>query len=114
MIESRPVGELREFPEGKIRRRMVNGREIAVVFWQGRFYAFSNRCPHAGFAMQFGFVEDEKLHCPIHYAEFELATGKAVYGPPGLEDIETYPVKADSEAVRVAVPELESQPPEDL
>jgi len=106
-IES--VGGLNEFPEGKIRRRFVNGREIAVVLWGGRFYAFSNRCPHADFQMHFGFVEDDKLHCPIHYAEFELATGKAVFGPAGVSDIETFAVEADGESVRVSVPAAEER-----
>ena len=106
-IES--VGGLNEFPEGKIRRRFVNGREIAVVLWGGRFYAFSNRCPHADFQMHFGFVEDDKLHCPIHYAEFELATGRAVFGPAGVSDIETFAVEADGESVRVSVPAAEER-----
>jgi nitrite reductase/ring-hydroxylating ferredoxin subunit len=102
-----PVGALDEFPEGKIRRRFAGGRELAVVFWQGRFYAFANRCPHADFQMHFGFVEGEKLHCPIHYAEFELATGRAVYGPHGVPDIATYPVRVTGGTVEVAV----SSPP---
>jgi nitrite reductase/ring-hydroxylating ferredoxin subunit len=107
MSDAESAGGLNEFPEGKIRRRFVNGREIALVFWQGRFYAFSNRCPHAGFQMHFGFVEGDKLHCPIHYAEFELATGKAVFGPAGIAGIETFAVEADADGVRVAVPEAE-------
>ncbi len=104
MSEYHEVGQLREFPEGKIRRRMVAGREIGVVLWCQRFYAFSNRCPHADFQMNFGFVEGEKLHCPIHYAEFELATGKAMYGPVGIADIATYEVRVEGENVEVAVP----------
>lgn len=102
------VGALREFPEGKIRRRMVAGREVGVVLWNGRFYAFSNRCPHADFQMHFGFVEDDKLHCPIHHAEFELGTGRAVYGPEGVPDIETFAVRVEAERVQVAAPAAEA------
>jgi nitrite reductase/ring-hydroxylating ferredoxin subunit len=101
------VGQLTEFPEGKIRRRFVNGREIAVVLWEGRFYAFSNRCPHADFQLHFGFIENDKVHCPIHYAEFELATGKAVFGPTGIPGIETFPVQSDDAEVRVTAPALQ-------
>lgn len=103
MTEYQDVGPLREFPEGKIRRRMVDGHEVGVVFWQGTFYAFNNRCPHADFQMSFGFVEGEKLHCPIHYAEFELATGKAVYGPEGITNIVTYSVRVHNETVQVSL-----------
>ena len=98
-----PVGALREFPEGKLRRRMVEGKEVCVVLWQGRFYACSNRCPHADFQMHFGFIENDKLHCPIHHAEFELATGKAVYGPEGVPDIATYTVRIEDGAVHVSL-----------
>jgi len=101
VTEFHEVGALVEFPEGKIRRRMVDGNEVGVVLWRGRFYAFSNRCPHAGFQMHFGFVEAEKLHCPIHYAEFELATGAAVYGPHGVRDIATYTVRVQDATVQV-------------
>ena len=103
MTPYHPVGALREFPEGKIRRRMVDGNEVGVVLWNGRFYAFSNRCPHADFQLHFGFVEGEKLHCPIHYAEFDLATGKATYGPQGLTDLPTYTVRVENETVQVAL-----------
>jgi nitrite reductase/ring-hydroxylating ferredoxin subunit len=99
------VGALNEFPEGRIRRRMVEGREVGVVLWGGCFYAFSNRCPHADFQMHFGFVEGEKLHCPIHYAEFELATGKAVFGPAGVRDIPTYGVRVEGDSVQVSLGE---------
>jgi nitrite reductase/ring-hydroxylating ferredoxin subunit len=109
--EFESVGGLNEFPEGKIRRRFVNGREIAVVLWEGRFYAFSNRCPHADFQLHFGFIENDKVHCPIHYAEFELATGKAVFGPAGIADLETFAVEGDEAEVRVAVPgHIDGQP----
>jgi nitrite reductase/ring-hydroxylating ferredoxin subunit len=101
------VGGLNEFPEGRIRRRSVNGREIAVALWQGRFYAFSNRCPHADFQLHFGYIEENKVHCPIHFAEFELATGKAVYGPEGVADLPVFQVKVEEGEVRVAVPEAD-------
>jgi nitrite reductase/ring-hydroxylating ferredoxin subunit len=103
MTQYHDVGALREFPEGKIRRRMVNGHEVGVVLWQGRFYAFSNRCPHADFQMHFGFVENDKLHCPIHYAEFDLATGKAVFGPEGVPNIATYSARIEAETVQVSL-----------
>ena len=105
-----PVGALREFPEGRLRRRLVEGNEVAVVLWNGRFYAFSNRCPHAGFQMHFGFLEGEKLHCPIHYAEFDLETGKALYGPAGITDIAAYTVRVNHDTVEVSLTPPHSNP----
>lgn len=103
MSQYHDVGALSEFPEGKIRRRMVEGQEVAVFLWEGRFYAFSNRCPHADFQMNFGYVEEDKLHCPIHYAEFDLATGRAVYAPEGTPDIAAYAARVVDERVEVSL-----------
>jgi nitrite reductase/ring-hydroxylating ferredoxin subunit len=97
------VGALTEFPEGKIRRRMLEGAEVAVVLWQGRFYAFANRCPHADFQMNFGYIEDDRLHCPIHYAEFDLETGACTYGPGGTPAIAAYATRINEGRVEVAL-----------
>ena len=74
-----------------------------MVLWRGRFYAFSNRCPHADFQLHFGYVEDDKVHCPIHYAEFEIDSGRAVYGPWGVGDLPVYAVRVEGEEVQVAL-----------
>jgi len=97
------VARVSDFREGKIRRCFIEGREIGVVLWRGRFYAFSNRCPHADFQLHFGYVEDDKVHCPIHYAEFEIDSGRAVYGPWGVGDLPVYAVRVEGEEVQVAL-----------
>jgi nitrite reductase/ring-hydroxylating ferredoxin subunit len=97
------IANVADFRDGKIRRYFVNGREIGVVLWNGRWHAFSNRCTHDGFQMHFGYIEDECLHCPIHYGVFDLDTGKAVSGP--VTDLPTYEIRVDGDAVQVSVEE---------
>ncbi len=53
--------------------------------------------------MNFGYVEDDKLHCPIHFAEFALGSGKAVYAPEGTPDIATYAVRVSDGRVEVSL-----------
>jgi nitrite reductase/ring-hydroxylating ferredoxin subunit len=50
-------------------------RPILVVKDQGRVYALDNRCPHMGFPLDSGSVEDGILTCHWHHARFDLASG---------------------------------------
>jgi nitrite reductase/ring-hydroxylating ferredoxin subunit len=99
------VGPLERFPESKVRRVFVDGREIGVVQYDGRFYAFSNRCTHNDFQMHFGFIEDGCLWCPIHYGQFDLATGRAMGGP--VTDLASFEVRVVDDEVQVGVPETD-------
>lgn len=104
-----PVGNLDYFPEEKIRRVFRGGREIAIVRYNDRFYAFSNRCTHADFQLHFGFVEDGCIWCPIHYGVFDLPTGKAKSGP--VTDLVTFEVRVEGDEVMVGVPEPATETP---
>lgn len=106
-----PIGNLDYFPEEKIRRFFRSGREIAVVRYQGQFYAFSNRCTHADFQLHFGFVEDGCIWCPIHYGVYELASGKAKSGP--VTDLATFEVRIQGDEVLVGVPEMKPSDEDD-
>ena len=41
----------------------------------GKCFALDNRCPHLGFPLHRGSVEDGILTCHWHYARFDLASG---------------------------------------
>ena len=48
---------------------------LLVVHDQGSLYALDNRCPHLGFPLHRGSVEDGILTCHWHHARFDLASG---------------------------------------
>jgi nitrite reductase/ring-hydroxylating ferredoxin subunit len=48
---------------------------LLVVHNQDSVYALDNRCPHLGFPLHRGSVEDGILTCHWHHARFDLATG---------------------------------------
>ncbi len=69
------AGSLEELKaEGQL---IVRGphRPILVVYAQERVFAFDNRCPHMGFPLNRGSVEDGILTCHWHHARFDLASG---------------------------------------
>src|SRR5271165_6143846 len=58
-------------------RLVAHGRHrpILLVYEGGRVFALDNRCPHMGFPLDRGSVEDGILTCHWHHARFELASG---------------------------------------
>ena len=58
-------------------RLVVHGghRPILVVYDHGRVFALDNRCPHMGFPLERGSVEDGILTCHWHHARFDLESG---------------------------------------
>jgi nitrite reductase/ring-hydroxylating ferredoxin subunit len=58
-------------------RLVVHGshRPILVVYDRGRIFALDNRCPHMGFPLERGSIEDGILTCHWHHARFDLESG---------------------------------------
>ncbi|WP_250502540.1 Rieske (2Fe-2S) protein [Caballeronia sp. AZ7_KS35] len=50
-------------------------RPILIVYDRGRIFALDNRCPHMGFPLERGTVEDGILTCHWHHARFDLESG---------------------------------------
>src|SRR5438105_12602342 len=59
------------------RWRVVHGRHrpVLLVYEDGHIFAIDNRCPHMGFPLERGSVEDGILTCHWHHARFDLESG---------------------------------------
>ena len=68
-----------------------NGKPIALFLYGERVYAVDNRCPHMGFPLDKGSVEDGILTCHWHHARFDLASGGAF--DLWADDIDAFPVE---------------------
>ncbi|MFB6302679.1 MAG: Rieske (2Fe-2S) protein [Haloferacaceae archaeon] len=66
-------------------------RTIALFYHEGAFHATDQRCPHMGFPLTDGSVEEGVLTCPWHHARFELSCGDTF--DPFADDVRTYPVE---------------------
>ena len=58
-------------------RLVVHGRHRPILLVQesGRVFALDNRCPHMGFPLDRGSIDDGILTCHWHHARFDLASG---------------------------------------
>ena len=74
-------------------RLVVHGahRPILVVYDRGRVFALDNRCPHMGFPLDRGSVEDGILTCHWHHARFDLESGCTF--DLWADDTPTFPVE---------------------
>jgi nitrite reductase/ring-hydroxylating ferredoxin subunit len=50
-------------------------RPVLVTYDRGHVFALDNRCPHMGFPLERGSVEDGILTCHWHHARFDLESG---------------------------------------
>jgi nitrite reductase/ring-hydroxylating ferredoxin subunit len=56
---------------------VIRGRRcpLLVVYHDGQVRALDNRCPHLGFPLHKGSIQDGILTCHWHHARFDLASG---------------------------------------
>jgi nitrite reductase/ring-hydroxylating ferredoxin subunit len=92
-----------EIAPGEALHVTVDDREIALFNVDGEFYAIEDVCTHAYALLSEGFVDGDIIECPLHGGRFEIKTGKAVAEPP-TEDVRTYPVKREGDAILVGIP----------
>ncbi len=67
----------------------VQGQSIVLFYHEDGVYAVDNRCPHMGFPLSKGTVDDGILTCHWHHARFELACGDTF--DIWADDVQTYP-----------------------
>ncbi len=82
-------------------RVTVGGSAIVVVAWDGRWYAFEDRCSHAGCSfIDDGEIDGYQAICNCHGSEFDVRTGQ-VLRPPARGPIRTFAVRVDGGRIQV-------------
>ncbi len=81
----------------------VGDKEIAVYHLEGgEYHATANVCSHEYALLTDGWLENGCIECPLHAAQFDIRTGKALSAPAD-EDIAVYPVKIEGTDILVQV-----------
>ena len=60
---------------------------VALTRHEGNLFVFPDTCPHADESLSEGWVEDGRVICGVHFAEFELGSGKAHNEPVGCPSL---------------------------
>ena len=74
---------------------------VCVFLCDGEAYAVDDRCPHMGFPLHRGTVENGLLTCHWHHARFDLASGGTL--DPFADDVRAHDVEVDGGDVVVVL-----------
>jgi 3-phenylpropionate/trans-cinnamate dioxygenase ferredoxin subunit len=104
MTEYFKVAQSNELDEGELMAVEVDGEPVCLAKVNGCIYAFTDNCTHISGPLNEGELDGEVLTCPWHGAQFNITTGKVLRGP-ARQDIATYPVRVEDNAVFVSLPD---------
>ena len=98
------VARLSELPTDRGTCVRVGERSVGLYRVGERVFAMDDACPHAGFPLHEGRLEDGIVTCNGHGWEYDVDTGR----PPGVAGeqlIVRYPVRVEGDQVLVDVAE---------
>ena len=97
------VASASDVQEGEAFPAELNGTPIALYRVNGQVYAIDDMCTHEFANLSQGFVQDGVVECPLHAAQFDIATGQCLCGP-AAQDLRTYPVRVEGDDIYVSAP----------
>ena len=112
----RYVADQSSLSVGAMKKFDVDGVQVLLIHLQEGFFATQAKCPHMLLPLEKGHLMDDcKLQCKFHRAEFDIKTGKAekwANFPPGIQalnflrgekDLMTYRTKVEDGRVYVEI-----------
>ncbi|GAC1382826.1 MAG: hypothetical protein NVSMB45_09420 [Ginsengibacter sp.] len=79
----------------------VNGKVVCVAKGNKGWYAFAQKCPHAGGFMSEGYIDNSDfVVCPVHRYKFDLSNGR---NPIEGYYLKTYKVEIRPDGVFLAI-----------
>jgi 3-phenylpropionate/trans-cinnamate dioxygenase ferredoxin subunit/naphthalene 1,2-dioxygenase system ferredoxin subunit len=105
MPKGQDVCSAAELQPGDMKCVFVGTTRILLTNVEGQIYAVSDICSHALAYLSDGWLEGSVVECPLHGAQFDVTTGKAL-SPPADGDIETYEVSVSDGRIFVASAQL--------
>ena len=95
------VMEIDELWDGQMRSVRMGTKKILVAKYEGKYFAYADKCPHQGASLSDGIFERCFVTCAAHHWQFDVTTGCGV-NPFGVE-LEGFPVKWDGDRIYVDV-----------
>jgi len=104
------VANIGDVQEGQIVPVEAGGQKLLLTRSGGEVYAAQRKCPHLGFNLCRGKIEDGAIVCMLHKAAFDLKTGAVRRDPKLLfigmkakNDLAVHPVRVEGEDVLVGI-----------
>jgi 3-phenylpropionate/trans-cinnamate dioxygenase ferredoxin subunit len=98
-----PVTRASEVAPGAMRWVAIDGERVLIANVAGAFYALSDACGHRQAPLSRGTLTGHVVECPLHFAQFDVRTGRLVGGPASA-DVPVYQVQVAGDTVYVKRP----------
>jgi nitrite reductase/ring-hydroxylating ferredoxin subunit len=95
-----PVTRASELSPGAMTWVALDRERVLIANVDGCFYALQDSCGHRQAPLSKGTLEGHVIECPLHFARFDVRTGKLLTGPAAAE-VPTYQVLVDGDTVYV-------------
>jgi 3-phenylpropionate/trans-cinnamate dioxygenase ferredoxin component len=95
-----PVAKAADVPEGGMIVVAIERERIMLANVAGQFYAMRDMCGHRNAPLSRGTLDGHIVECPLHFAQFDVRTGKLVDGPISA-DVPVYEVRIDGDTLLI-------------
>jgi len=95
-----PVTTASGLSPGAMKWVVIDRERVVIANVEGVFYALQDICGHRGAPLSRGKLAGHMIECPLHYACFDVRTGKLLSGPASA-DVVTYEVRVEGDIVYV-------------
>jgi nitrite reductase/ring-hydroxylating ferredoxin subunit len=95
-----PVAKAGDVPPGSMTVVAIDRERIMLANVDGQFFALRDMCGHRNAPLSRGRLEGCIVECPLHFAQFDVRTGKLVDGPISA-DVPIYEVRVEGDTVFV-------------
>jgi nitrite reductase/ring-hydroxylating ferredoxin subunit len=95
-----PVETASALAPGTMRWVVVDRQRVLLANVEGVVYALHDMCGHRGAPLSTGSLVGHVIECPLHFACFDVRTGKLLSGPVSA-DVATYEVRVEGDTVYV-------------
>ena len=92
------VARVDELAPGEMKFVAIERERIVLANVAGAFYALRDVCGHRNAPLSRGRLEGHTIECPLHFAQFDVRTGKLIDGPVSA-DIPVYEARVEGGAV---------------
>jgi nitrite reductase/ring-hydroxylating ferredoxin subunit len=94
------VAKTDDLAPGEMKFVAVDRQRVVLANIDGAFYALRDACGHKNAPLSRGKLIGCLIECPLHFAQFDMRTGKLVDGPISA-DVPVYEVQVDGDTVYV-------------
>jgi nitrite reductase/ring-hydroxylating ferredoxin subunit len=94
------VAKIGDVPVGGMAVVAIDRERIMLANVDGQFFALRDMCGHRNAPLSRGRLEGCIVECPLHFAQFDVRTGKLIDGPISA-DVPAYEVRVEDDTVLI-------------